>query len=226
MQQTVATKKLTLDFVYPYELASWEGVSANLKLRDMSSNEDPTSVIVWGTNQLPKALKTLAFDVPDTQDITRYALTLEVMLNDTPLFHCLDYKFLVPWDELAEDELSYAQQTIYLDAPGLLVVTGLAGDFFGHPADAIRTLNLIEISDSGVPGMIISSNEFPFQTPPPLHFRYEADKVKSGQRYRIEGWVNNRNHRVSSVRGTFFLKSAPLDIAFGADSGASLRAGA
>ncbi|MFW0754648.1 YbaY family lipoprotein [Pseudomonas sp. H11T01] len=213
-------KTLTLNFVYPQEVISWEGMSANLVIRDITSAENPVSIVAWGTNQLANALETMSFDVVNPTGLARYSMSLELARDGASLFSCSEHLFNIYWkDTDATDNSVREQKTIYLDSPGTLTVENLAMFRYPYPADSVITLKLTEISETGAPGDLLNESKFLQGSPRPFYVRYDTDKVKPGQRYKLTGSISRGKDKgedgAHPLRSLYVLKPAQPTVSFG-----------
>ncbi|VVN93563.1 YbaY family lipoprotein [Pseudomonas fluorescens] len=209
-------RTLTLNFVYPEEVTSWEGVSANIVIRDITSPKKPVSIVVWGTNQLANALETMSFGVVNPSGLASYSISLELARDGSSLFSCSDYLFNIYWkDTDAENKGAPEQGTIYLNSPGILAVQPLI--LLKYPYPAVITLKLTEISESGASGDLLSESKFLEGSPRPFYVRYDKDNVKPGQRYKLTGSIKfaNLEHSVRPVQRHHVLKPTRPTVSFG-----------
>ncbi|MCX7078745.1 MAG: YbaY family lipoprotein [Pseudomonas sp.] len=220
MQTMERSNTLTLNFVYPEEVTSWEGVSANLIIRDITLAESPVSIVVWGTNQLANALETMSFDVVNPSGLARYSISLELARDGSSLFSYSEHSFNIYWkDTDATDNSVREQKILYLDSPGTLAVENLAMFKFPYPADSVITLKLTEISETGVPGDLLSESKFLEGSPRPFYVRYDTDKAKPGQRYKLTGSISRGKDKgedgAHPLRSIYVLKPAQPTVSFG-----------
>jgi hypothetical protein len=220
VQTMEKVKTLTLNFVYPQEVISWEGVSANLVIRDVTSAENPVSIVVWGTNQLANALESMSFDIVNPSGLARYSISLELARDGSSLFNCSEHLFNIYWkDTDANDNSALEQKTIYLDSPGTLTVENLAIFLFPYPADSVITLKLTEISETGAPGDLLSENKFLKSSPRPFYVCYDTGKAKPGQRYKLTGSISRGKDKgedgAHPLRSIYVLKPAQPTVSFG-----------